>query len=123
MTPLSNLLGADADDIVVVAHGEWTHRRFMQTKDEKVTFEQVREEDGEWLFAEFHEPEEEDWYIAAKQAARIGLKVPVTVWSGPLESLPDEMLASEVPLQVRRVDKTGWINLRKTAKARCKGQA
>lgn len=121
--PLTSLLGVDKDEVVVVTVGDWVHRRFMQTKDKKVTFEQVREEDGEWLLADFHEPEEDDWWSAAKLATKMGLLVPETEWLGPLESIPEELLESDKPLQVRRVDKSGWINLRKTVKARCKGEA
>lgn len=95
----------------------------MQTEDEEVSFEQVRAADGDWLLTEYVEPDVANWYWVAKNAKGMQLRVPEAVWLGPLESIPAELLLGDQQLQIRRVDKQGWINLRVIIKERCEAEA
>jgi hypothetical protein len=120
---LTNLLGADPEDKVLVVVGNWVEVRRMQSEDKEIIFEQHREADGEWLLTEFIEPEVGNWYWTAKNAYHMGLRTPQVAWLGPLESIPDELLLSDAPLQSRRVDKQNWINLRMAIKEKCEAEA
>ncbi len=121
---MADILGASSQDKVVVALGDWVERRRMMVKGSDIKFEQVREADGEWLVAEFLEPNPVDnWAWVVKNAWDLKLAAPETAWIGPIENIPAELLLSDVPLNVRRVDKSGWIALRSAAKEACEVKA
>jgi hypothetical protein len=121
---LTNLLGSDVATVVVVVKANFSHDRTMQSADEKIVFDQKREEEGEWLVVDFLEPEgNENWPFVVKNAAAMGLKTPEATWLGEVENIPDELLLGDDPLWLRRVDSIGWIDLRKMVKERSKAQA
>lgn len=120
---LADVLNADPTDVVVVAVGDWKEMRRMQTKGGEVRFEQQRDEDGEWVITDFFDPEVKNWYAAETHAMGLRLATPEVAWAGPVGSIPEDLLEGDLPLQVRRVDKTGWINLREVAKGACEAQA
>lgn len=122
-TALADSIGADPADVVVVAIGDWTELRRMQTKGGEVKFTQRKDGDGDWVLVEFFDPEVNNWYATETHAMSLRLPTPEIAWAGPVGSIPDDLLEGDLPLQVRRVDKAGWINLRMTAKEACEAQA
>lgn len=120
---LTDLLDAEPGDKVVVAIGNWVEKRRMKFLHEEVKFEQVREADGEWVLSDFVTPAVDNWYWVVKNASERGLDVPEVAWLGPIENIPRDMLMSDLPLNVRRVDKAGWVNLRATAQEACEANA
>lgn len=121
---LTDLLNADPGDKVLIAIGNWVEKRRMKFRGtDDVRFEQVREADGDWMVAEFVQPEINNWYWVAKNAHDAHLEVPEIAWLGPIENIPAELLMSDLPLNVRRVDKSGWVNLRATAAEACEAEA
>ena len=121
---LTNLLGSDVPTVVVIVKANFNHDRTMQSADERIVFEQKREEEGEWMVMDFLLPEGNDeWPFVVKNAAAMGLQTPAVVWSGEMENVPDALLQSDDALWIRRVDSNGWIDLRKMVKERSKAQA
>lgn len=112
---VGDVLGLDATESVVVTLGDWPERRAMMTPDGKVKFRQAREADGEWLLIDFIDPETDEWYFVAQNAQAMQLQVPFIVWSGPVNAIPERLLASDSPLMVRCVDSPGWFDLRREA--------
>lgn len=121
---LTDLLSAEPGDKVIVAIGAWVEKRRMKFRDEEdVKFEQRREADGDWMVTEFIEPTVDNWYWVAKNAHDAQLAIPEIAWLGPVERIPADLLLSDLPLNVRRVDKAGWLNLRAVAQESCEGEA
>lgn len=121
---LTNLLGADGEQTVVVSISNWTEDRMMQSEDGRIVFQQRREADGEWLLTDFLEPDgADDWKWTERNAARMHMPTPEVEWCGPLESIPTYLLMGDEPLWVRRVDRIGWVDLRKIVKERSEAQA
>jgi hypothetical protein len=120
---LSDALGADADDVVVVAIGDWTEMRRMQTVNGETRFVQHKESDSEWMITDIFEPDVKNWYAVETYAMGLRLPTPEIAWAGPVNFIPDEILLDDYEVQVRRVDKSEWVNLRKLMKERCVAQA
>lgn len=118
---LADVLDADDGDTVVVAIGNWQEMRRMQTRGGEIRFTQQRESGGEWVLTDIFEPEVNNWWAAETHAMSLNLPTPEVAWSGPVENIPADLLASDEPLQVRRINKPGWINLRETVKENSKG--
>ena len=120
--PLTDLLDVGEDEAVLIVTQNWAEVRVMESND-GTTVEQRREKDGEWVLTEILHPVADKWPWLTMRGKTLGLTVPMVEWLGPLDSIPDELLLSDVPLMSRRVDKQGWINLRSVIKERCEEKA
>lgn len=120
---LATLLGAEADETVILASHTWVEQRQIKTDDGKTVVEERREAGGEWVVSDWIKPDVTDWYWSARNAAAMGLKLPNVEWLGTVEEIPDEYLLADAPLLARRIDKRGWINVRTTVKDACEGEA
>lgn len=120
---ISDILGFEPDEAVVVTIAQWTETRVLQSQDGVVKFRECREEDGEWLLVDFIRPRTDAWHQVKANAEAMHRPYPWTVWSGPVNRIPDQLLQSDAPLMIRSVEDAGWFPLRKMAREFCREKA